>query len=1581
MNKLLKAFGFWLLIGVTYFSQGQSVQLTENPEEFSKNLQLMFANTNRADVRTTGEDFSVLWGSGKLSESQQKQIITIGLKMQDRRYKTTPGFDHFISAINGAINNDNIASTELDKVLSVTDKVIENEKNNNAVLRYLSTISLFFQKSALHTSNFNSLFVEGGSYSFEYIEVKEAEMVSLDNPAIESVEPVEESTDNSDWGSSWDTPADTAAGTTVEDAVAFTADVVQPTIEGPVIKFDKVNLIIRTNYDSTALFGTSGHYLFLTETFVGEGGKFDWSIAGLDPQEVYADFTKYNFKIKTPAIDAEKVTLHYSSMVDQPVEGAFEYKSKKHKSTEDAQYPRFKSYSNNIKVKNIGKNLSYVGGFALAGNKVYSSSVNGGLATIKVIIDGTEKFKSSSQRFFLGDSIIGSQRASIVIYQKSDTVVHPAIELKYNKNSGDLTIKKESGGYKEMPFFASYFNTNFNADIIRWNVQSDSLSISILGARNQIPAIFESNDYFNDIAFENLKGLFSFHPLQLAVNYSNSIKSKTFNTLDLADKYKLNPSVVKSAMVDLHQRGFIDLNFATGEVTIKDKALHYADARRNKKDFDNMLIPSLIASKPNATLNLDKQRMTIRGVDQFYLSDSLNTFIRPTNSEIVLLENRDFLFSGTINSGNFEFFGSNFKFKYDSFVVSMQLIDSIKLTIMTVDEKGNKVKKQLDNQLEFSSGILYINDPENKSSRKRYPKYPIFDATTGASVFFDGKEINKGSYDKSISFDIPPFRIDSLSASDPAAIGFEGTFKSNGMLPEFKEKLKVRPDGSLGFDHKIPQTGYPLYGGIYKGDTETGDILSMSEKGLRGGGTIQYLTSTFSSKEFIFYIDSVKTNGAVATIKAGTLDGASYPQITVENYKMKWLPKKDTLSFANIKAPIQLYDKTATLNGRVNLSTKGLFGTGMLVTRGSESVSNFFTFREKEYLGRRAKFKVKSNDPKKPAFVGDDVKLDFNLEENYAKISPEVEGNAALAFPYSQYKSSINEAIWKLDEKKILMSLPEGSDLESSYFYSTRKDQDSLVFNASSAEYDIEKLVLNIKGIPYIKVADAKIMPAKGEVFIKENANFQPLTEADLLIDTLNEYHSLYNGNLNILSRSKFTGNATYRFVNTVKDTFSIKFDRFELETKDSQGNEIDKQTVSSGTVREEDKLLIAPKMFYRGKATMYANRKALELDGFVKLDLDKFEGYNKWIAYKRTEDVDEIVIDFNQNVTDKNEKLVSGIHLDHGSNNIYFTFANSKHKPVDHDIFLGSGMLSYNLESKRFRLIEDAKDKGSSFEGNSITYDEANSLLKFEGKLNLVNGSKEFNVVSAGNGVVKIDSGVYNFNTLLGLNYEIPSKASELLAANLKEVLENTNAAPSTTDRTDLLYRIAAIAGNAAAKSYDQKTTTDNVPLSAASPHFLKTFVLSDVNFKWSEAFKSFYSIGKINLSNVMNTNLNARINGFIEVRKMPNAGEVVSVYLEATAETYYFFRFEGNKLWVFSSDQKFNDAVASKSKGESVKPGQYTFVLSNTADMLTYINRFRKNYFGIEVPYKFEGTKEQKVEEEEEKTPETKQESDDGF
>lgn len=51
-----------------------------------------------------------------------------------------------------------------------------------------------------------------------------------------------------------------------------------------------------------------------------------------------------------------------------------------------------------------------------------------------------------------------------------------------------------------------------------------------------------------------------------------------------------------------------------------------------------------------------------------------------------------------------------------------------------------------------------------------------------------------------------------------------------------------------------------------------------------------------------------------------------------------------------------------------------------------------------------------------------------------------------------------------------------------------------------------------------------------------------------IVLDTLNGYHRMINGVVDIISRKEFSGYATYQYVNSVNDTFAVKMENFRLE-------------------------------------------------------------------------------------------------------------------------------------------------------------------------------------------------------------------------------------------------------------------------------------------------------------------------------------------------------------------------------------------------------------------------------------------------
>ncbi|MGK7394559.1 MAG: hypothetical protein ACNS62_08295 [Candidatus Cyclobacteriaceae bacterium M3_2C_046] len=1603
MRSLIKStiFSFLFLFFILESSWGQRYDLSEVPEEFAPGVQAMMDATNNEDAKLIGQNFSAAWSGAGFSAQQKQQIIAISQKMLQKNYKGLPQFYHYFAALSYAVDLANIPGNVLNNLLSSLDKSVDSY-NNKEFTKILSTLHTFFKQSKLYHSNFNRLYVEGGSYDFDF--------VAFEQPEPENLLPQEQKNDFNDWDNQpatddawdtgWETPSEkettspddgwntgSEGWNTAEDAWgndenvssepddtsvglfdALTQVTPQPPVSGMVMTFDNVTFIVASTYDSVALKNTEGSLMLYKDLFVGKGGKFDWSSTGLEPNEVYVEFDEYNFEIHNPYISAEKVELNYSGKIKEPVEGIFEYDSKSHSSPSDADYPRFKSYSNDVKVNNLaGEGFTYKGGFSLRGSKIIGASVIPGPSFIEMRKDNKKLFYTRSNYFSFGDSTIDASNASIRIYHQRDSIYHPSIRFRYYPQSEKLVIRKEKGGFKDTPFSSTYYNMDIYADLIRWDLNADSLDISILTARNQIPAIFESKEYFNDNRLTRLSGLYGFNPLLMAYSYARKKRSERFYYLDMADDLKQNPKLVQNAMKDLHQKGYIDFNPLNGEVILKDKATHYFFSKYNKKDYDDLLIPSLTDAHPNATINLQNQEMQVRGIEQFYISKALNVYILPEQSAITLLDDRDFKFNGQLFAGNFEFVGKDFTFRYDSFLVDLQQIDSIRFYIEVKDEKTNQIKRQLvDNklvafdsrnealsglstELEGTKGTLYINKPDNKSGRQQFPNYPSFDAQRGAVVYFNNENVLDSAYDESVYFVIPPFQIDSLSSADPAAIGFNGRFISGDIFPDFEETLHIMPDNSLGFNHKIPEDGYNLYQGTGKVYNQ----LLLNQNGLQVNGNIDYLTSTLESDQFTFYLDSVKAVGSNALVRAGDLGPASFPDVSVEQFEMLWLPREDSMYVKNIDLPFQYYNSTASLYGTTVINKNGLYGSGKLFTRGSESESEEFTFKENDYLARHAKFEIKSDNPKKPALAGDDVRLYFDLTNNIAEINPEIEGVAAINFPYAQYKTSISKAVWNLENKTVTMTKPEDVDIANSYFYTTRKELDSLAFSATAAEYDISNLELNISGIPYIKVADAKITPENNKVLILENAKLGQLKNTTIVIDTLNEYHTLVDGTVDILSRNKFIGNATYQFVNAESDTFNIDFRRFDLTEDESQRRGKKLYTVSGGSVTNEDNLEISPGMIFKGEAKMYAIKKPLELDGFVKLDFQKIPDYNTWIKYySGNAERQEVRFDFATSVTDRNEPLTAGLHFHNRTDSLYATFVTDRLTPGDLDFFTPGGMLSYNQQKDLFQIVDTLKTSGVNYSGKVFTYNENTGDVTFEGPVKFMDNTETVTLHSSGLGKGNINTGIFDINSFLAFNFDIPNEALTSMSTDIFDIVERLGAAEAHQDQTTLLYKASEIVGENNAKEYERRNKEEYMPLWGVSNQLVQSLVLSEVNLTWSPENKAWYSTGKLGLSNILKQDINAMLDGFLEIRRTPN-GTMFNIFIQASPVAWYHFSYMENRLVVSSGNDDFNEVVAGKTNVNKAKLGEYVFVPGDIAEALSYVNRFRKVYLGLDDPY----------------------------
>ena len=1504
--------------------------------------------------------------------------------MKQKGYKVRPHFVDYYGAISNAIDRENADAATLTEYLTVAGQVIENESLTKGGI-FFSKVRQFFEYHALHVDRSYKLLAFDDAYHFDYVKVEvmpslldnfdSAPVDNFDNNQNDNFDQNQfDQWDNQDTQEdfSWD---DVPVDTVMPPAMPiWMQPAPQPVLTGPLIRFDKVTLNFSTRYDSAFLTNTKGTLSLTDNTFVGEGGRFDWSPAGLGADSVFFDLAEYNFNVSNPGIKAEQGKLTYTGKFAGRVDGIFEFKSVNHKTPETSSYPRFMSFNNNVEVLGVGdETLKYTGGFALNGRKIYSSSVNGEPAKIEVYGEVDKKFEARSRLFEFQDSVISSKRAMVKIFQQNDSIYHPATQFYYNFSKRELVLQKENGYLKNAPYSASYFNFDFGADKIKWNLNSDSLNVYSYGGRSQSPMILESIDYYDPEDFRLLAGHgFQFHPLALVASYAIRNGVREFYVDDLAMATQQKPEGMRMAMTFLAQKGMINYNASTGLVTVKEKAIHYYDARKGDADYDNLKIHSIVDGPANAVVDFAEGRMNIRGVEEFKVSDSLNVVIKPDSSVITLLQNRDIKFNGKITAGNFEINGKDFMLKYDSFFINLNHIDSIRFYVTETNARGQTIRRRVNNAMvgadstaaaaagmgnpSKTSGTLFISRPDNKSGREKVPNYPRLDATAGGVIYFNRKEVLNGAYDRSVFFVVPPFKLDSLNDADPGSINFDGTFVSSGMFPNFKEKLHTMADKSLGFMHSIPEAGYQLF----QGDGKIVGGMSLDNAGIRATGRIDYLAASVESKDFVFYPDSVVGRGNIGELKEKQFGPVWFPQVTLTEFKLKWLPKQDKFGLTNLRDPFNLYATTAQLDGELIVSKGGVSGRGRLITRGSEAVSDQLSFSAKDFGARHADFQVKTTNPDKPALAGNDVRLKFNLEQNYADISPEIAGEAALEFPYAQFKTSIPDARWDLNTQKITMSKKADVPLENSYFYTTRKDLDSLNFLAEKAVYDINSQQLKVSGIPFIVVADAKITPENNEILILENAKIGRLQNTTIVMDTLNGYHRLTDGVVDVISRKEFSGYATYQYVNAVNDTFAIKMTDFHLEpiTELTKGKKHDsdliatEQTVANGAVIEEDNIVLAPRIFYKGDMVMYATRPALQLKGAVKLDLKKIKGYNTWILYDQSGDEKEVYLDFNNAITEEGRKVEAGLHFA-DDNSLYITFVFDKKNPDDDDFFLPSGSLFFDKGSQEFRIEDRAKARGDKLTGKVFAYNEDKQEVRFEGKVNFfTGGSKDFQITASALGSGNLDTNDIRMNTFLMLDMNVPSQALQVMSLDLQEAIKYVGAEEGLGDQTELLYKIADIVGERVVKDYEQKSLQAYTPLTTI-PELGRSLVFSNFNLKRSREYKAFYSDGNLGISNSLKNDINASFEGFMELRKNEDGSSVFHVFFKASPDSWYYFGMEDNRLLVHSSNPEFNEIIAKKTNAAKAKIGELVFIPGSDEETLAFINKFRQKYYGLEAPY----------------------------
>ena len=89
------------------------------------------------------------------------------------------------------------------------------------------------------------------------------------------------------------------------------------------------------------------------------------------------------------------------------------------------------------------------------------------------------------------------------------------------------------------------------------------------------------------------------------------------------------------------------------------------------------------------------------------------------------------------------------------------------------------------------------------------------------------------------------------------------------------------------------------------------------------------------------------------------------------------------------------------------------------------------------------------------------------------------------------------------------------------------------------------------------------------------------------------------------------------------------------------------------------------------------------------------------------------------------------------------------------------------------------------------------------------------------------------------------------------------------------------------------------------------------------------------------------------MEIRRTADGIPVFHVFFKASPESWYYFGMEDNRLLIHSGNQDFNTIISKRTNAGKAKIGEVAFIPGSEEETLSFINRFRKQYLGIDVPY----------------------------
>ena len=1474
----------------------------ENSNEFVDKLGEFMTASKRPDMEEAFAVFKKQYKSGLMTEQDMQGIIRMSNLLAEQRLGAFPYYKSYINAVAAAKNDPD--TTLFRRWHAFAEKTIAGVEKGRTkpIIQFLDFSADFIGQRAFQAGEAGLIIwsVRGGKFEFAYTDQK------------------------------------------------------------PELRCENINLVGVRKADSTMVQHTSGVYYPFEGVWQGTGGKVTWQNAGLD-SSVYARLTNYTVEAKKPIFKCDSAEFFYPLYFPRGgIWGKFEENVVVGGKSGGSQFPRFESFDQSLKIAKIGEGIEYVGGFKLWGTSVYGYGDAKVPAKLTIFNKKREKiFFGTAELFIIKREVsIVAEGVNAKLFMDKDSLFHPAVDFRVEIPNQIIHLTRGDKGSERNPFFSSFYNMNLEAEKVSWYVANDSLEI---GSRTGLAkgvmqkVEFESSNRFDANEYIRMQNITSVNPIAILHKLTEETPwDSTRQTKVLSDDAfaqalnpKFNYATIQTLLAEMVADGFINYYFDRHEIEPRPKLAHYALASQGKKDYDAIKIES-VSPTSNAKLDLKTKETTIYEVKRMEFSTRQRTGFIPNEREVTLLKNRDMRFGGRLFSGFALFEGNDMFFDYNKFHIEFDSVRHLDFYLPTdaKDKNGQIIADAMNSTVEYVSGILLVDAPNNKSGKEDLAIFPSLQSKKHSFVFYDRKSIQEGVYNRdSFYFKLDPFSFNGLDSYTADMLKFKGEMFPAGIFAPFRETIIVRDhDKSFGYIHRTPAKGYPTY---EKKGNYTGQ-LDLSNKGFLGKGTVEYLTADIESEDIVFRPKQMTCTARKFFMEEDRVSAVKVPQASGEDVKVNWLPYRDSMYVESKAKAFELYKAPGyTHKGVLVLTPSGLKGRGVFEWFGGKLTSKIIEYGPFQASSDTADLQIKALNGEDIVFDSRNVdgELDFDKQIGNFKANT---ADAATTLPLNQYRTSMNEFTWDMKAQTVTFKSDEKKPGD---FVSIDEDQDTLRFQGKTALYDMKNSRLVIGGVEVIKSADAFIYPDSGDIEIEAGGRMKELQNVKIVADTLNKYHTINRATATILGKKLYKATGYYEY-NIPEHTQEIFFNNIVGERR-GPGTPSTKNvlTTASGDVKATDSFHMDVKTLFSGTVILKANQQNLRFEGLAQLKADRLP--NPWFSVYTEVDKNNPIIRVKNVKTADGDPLFIGFYLSKESGQLYPCILQQPYSRVDRPIINCEGMFKYEPQYDRFNFGDSARTVNPGlFKGPKLAFENKTGIATAEGPLSIGSGLEYMKVTAAGR--LKTDYNIPDTAAftvtgefMSGIEMTVPKVLMEMMVNDIKASSFDAPVPPFNSQAAFYQPALNEFITSDEDREEAQANLRNNF-LNLPKKDNKYTFLLGRHPVIWNAEYQSFLSLeDRIPVAAINGEPIQKMLTGYVEYKMPGNADDRFYLYIRASTDLWYFFGYQAGALNVVSSSTRFNDALlALKTKETQIKmpDGEiYEIVAANPSLADAFVNRVK--------------------------------------